>query len=137
MIGPRILGIVFGLLTAFLILRMLRSRRMREKYAIIWGIVAILILAIAIFPDIATVAAAAIGVRVPLNLILIIGGLAGLVLSVQFSAELSRSQERVRRLAEEVAILRADLDAILPPAPPPAATPPTEPPAADPALDDH
>lgn len=112
MIGPRVLGIVFGLLTAVLILRMLRSRRMREKYAIIWGIVAVLVLAIAIFPEVASVAASAIGVKVPLNLILIIGGLAGLVLSVQFSAELSRSQERVRRLAEEVAILRADLDAL-------------------------
>ena len=64
-----IFGIVAALATLFVVIEMLRRRRLRERHAIWWLIAGILALIIGVFPAILAWAAELIGVGEPTNLV--------------------------------------------------------------------
>lgn len=105
-----ILGIVFAVVVLTTIVWMLLSHRLREKYAVLWLIIGIAMLVLTIFPDLLTALSQALGVQIPANL-LFIGALALLVgVTLHQSWELSAAEGETRRVAEEIAILRAEID---------------------------
>ncbi len=87
---------------------LLRRKQLREKYAALWLVVACLIVPLALFPPLLDIAADALSVADPVNLLLFVAVVFLLVLTVHLSWELSRLEEETRTLAEEVAILRLD-----------------------------
>lgn len=107
-----VLGIVAALLTSGFILVMLRRGYLREKFAGLWLAVGALLLMLAVFPGILTWAADLVGVEVPSNLLFLFAAILLLLVGVQLSYEVGRLDTRTQRLAEEVALLRADLDEI-------------------------
>jgi hypothetical protein len=106
-----VLGLVGSLGTLIFLFEMLRRRHLREKYAVLWGTVALCSLLITIFPGILTWLADAAGVEVPSNLLFFLASLLLLLTSIQHSVELGRLEERTRTLAEETALLRLELEA--------------------------
>ena len=104
------LGLVFSILVLIAIFLRLRNSRMQERYATWWLVIAIFVLVTSIFPSVLTWLAKLFGIVVPLNLAFFIAGVILLLISLQFSVDLSRSAERQRRLAEEIAILRAQVE---------------------------
>lgn len=107
-----ILGIVFAVVVLTTIVWMLLSHRLREKYAVLWLIIGFAMLILTIFPNLLTALSQALGVQIPANL-LFIGALALLVgVTLHQSWELSAIEGETRRVAEEVAILRAEIDAL-------------------------
>ncbi len=100
------LGVIGGVLTLVVLFEMLRRQRLREKYAVIWVVVVGATLVLAIFPDLLTLAADALGVKVPANLLFFGAIMLLLFISIQLSYEIGRLEERTRTLAEEVALLR-------------------------------
>ena len=107
-----VLGLVGSLITLALLFEMLRRRRLREKYAVFWALVAIVTLVIAAFPSLLNQVAAFVGVTVPANLLFFGASMLLLVVSVQHSSELGRLEERSRTLAEEVALLQMEVSAL-------------------------
>jgi hypothetical protein len=101
-----ILGVLGSLVTLGLLFEMMRRQRLREKYAVFWAVVAVLTLVVAAFPGLLTKAAEVVGVAVPANLLFFVASMLLLVVSVQHSSELGRLEERTRTLAEEVGLLR-------------------------------
>lgn len=67
-------------------------------------------LLVAIFPSILTGVAHLVGVEVPANLLFFLASLLLLLTSIQHSVELGRLEERSRTFAEEIALLRLQLD---------------------------
>ncbi|MEV5568480.1 DUF2304 domain-containing protein [Spirillospora sp. NPDC052269] len=108
------LGIAGAAISLAVIFEMLRRRRLREKYAVIWVAVAVGIAVIAVFPATLTWAARITGVQVPANLLFFVGCLVLLTVNVQLSSEVSRLEERVRTLAEELALTRMDGEEAVP-----------------------
>jgi hypothetical protein len=104
------LGIIGSLVTLGLLFEMMRRQRLREKYAVFWAVVAVLTLVVAAFPGLLGWAADLLGVKVPSNLLFFVASMLLLVVSVQHSSELGRLEERTRTLAEEVALLRLQLE---------------------------
>ena len=100
------LGLIGAVLTMVVLFEMLRRQRLREKYAVIWVVVVGATLVLAIFPDLLTWAADALGVNVPANLLFFGAIMLLLFISIQLSYEIGRLEERTRTLAEEVALLR-------------------------------
>ena len=86
-VQPETVALVFGLVAVIVMATMLRRRRMREKYAVLWVLVAGFVLGLGFFPEALTWAATLLGVAVPLNLLYFLGGLAALLICVQFSVE--------------------------------------------------
>lgn len=103
-------GIIFALVVMALIVSLLLRRQLREKYAVLWLLVGVAILVLSLFPALLVGLASFLGVAIPSNLIfaLAIFLLVGVTLHVSW--ELSQAEDEVRRVAEEVAILRADVE---------------------------
>ncbi|WP_225733638.1 DUF2304 domain-containing protein [Pseudoclavibacter sp. CFCC 13611] len=106
----RILAAIFVLAVLVLLFDLVRRQKLKEKYAILWMTLGVATLVLAVFPRILYWLSALVGVQIPSNLLFAMT-LALLVgVSVHLSWELSRSEGRTRRLAEEVAILRTQTE---------------------------
>lgn len=105
-----IAGIVFALAVLTLIVALLLRRQLREKYALLWLVIGLALLILAVFPALLIWMADLLGVAVPSNLIFALAIVLLVGVSLHLSWELSSAEDEVRRLAEEVAILRADVE---------------------------
>ena len=103
-------GIGLALLVLVLIVSLLLRRQLREKYATLWIIIGLVILVLAIFPGLLLGLSSALGVAVPSNLIFALAFVLLIGVTLHLSWELSQAEDEVRRVAEDVAILRADVE---------------------------
>ncbi len=110
MTGANVLGLIGSVIILATLFEMMRRHRLREKYAVIWFVIAIAALLVAVFPALLVNASAALGLQVPTNLLFFIASLVLLILTLQHSYELGRLEEQTRTLAEEVALLRLALE---------------------------
>jgi hypothetical protein len=110
MSGVSILGVVGSLVILVSLFEMLRRHRLREKYALIWGVVALGALTVAAFPGLLAWATTTLGLQVPANLLFFVATLVIMMLTLQHSSELGRLEERTRTLAEDVALLQVELE---------------------------
>lgn len=104
-IASYILGIASALLVLIVVIEMLRRGRLRERHVLAWLIAGIIGLVVAVFPRLLELAAEALGVEVPVNLVFFLGILVLFLVCMQQSAELTRFEERTRTLTEQVALL--------------------------------
>jgi hypothetical protein len=95
-------------LVVFLVV-LLRTRRLREKYAITWIVVGLGVTVFGAFPAMAEWLARAVGVQTPSNLLFAIALIVLLLVGIQLSAEITSLEEETRTLVEEVALLRFDV----------------------------
>lgn len=104
------LGVAGGALIVVVVVEMVRRRYLRGRYAVVWVGLGAGAAVLALFPDLLGQAAAALGVVVPLNLLLFLGMLVMLVMIMQLSSEAGLLRERTRVLAEEIALLHSRVD---------------------------
>jgi hypothetical protein len=100
------LGLVGAAVTLTVVFEMLRRRRLREKYAVFWVLLALLIAVVAAFPGTLVEAARIAHVQVPANLLFFLASLVLLGVNVQISSEVCRLEDKTRALAEEIGMLR-------------------------------
>lgn len=103
-------GIGLALLVLAIIIALLLRRQLREKYAIMWILIGVVILVLAVFPGLLIGLSTALGVAVPSNLIFALALVLLIGVALHLSWELSQAEEEIRRSAEELAILRAQHD---------------------------
>ncbi len=92
------------------ILRLVRRRQLAGKYALLWTAVAVVLGVLAVWPGLLTNVSEFVGVHYPPALFLLVTTGFLFVVVIHFSYELSRLEDRTRTLAEENALLRAELD---------------------------
>ncbi|MBO3083861.1 DUF2304 domain-containing protein [Cellulomonas fengjieae] len=107
-------GHLFALLGALVTLvfmfELMRRRRLREKYAGFWIVIALVVLVAAVFPGVTAWLADLVGITTPINLVFFLGMLVLLVVCVQISAEVSELEHENQSLAEQTALLRLRLE---------------------------
>jgi len=96
------------------IVQLLRTRRVREKYASTWIAVGLVTAVLALFPRLLADVSSLVGIATPVNLLFALGGVALLVVCIQYSVEISALEAETRTLAEELALLRHDLEQLTP-----------------------
>lgn len=99
-------------LVVFLVM-LLRTRRLREKYAITWIVVGLGVCVFGAFPGAVAGLASAVGVQTPSNLLFALALIVLLLVCVQLSTEITTLEEETRTLAEEVALLRFDVERLV------------------------
>ncbi|OAE02326.1 DUF2304 domain-containing protein [Arthrobacter sp. OY3WO11] len=107
---PNIAAFLLALAIVGLVAEMLRRKKLREKYAIWWLVVGIATLVLAAFPQLLVFIARVVGVQLPSNLLFILSILMLLGVCLHLSWEISVVEEETRALAEEVAILRIQVE---------------------------
>jgi hypothetical protein len=105
-----VLGIIGSLTTLVMLFELLRRKHLREKYAILWVFIAVFTLVVAMFPQTLFWLSGLIGVAIPANLLFFLASMLLLGISVHHSYELGRLEDRTRSLAEEVALLRLQIE---------------------------
>lgn len=118
MSGVHVIALVSAFATIMVILELSRRRQLREKYALVWLAVGVVVAVIAVVPSAFNRLAHAMGVINPPDLLTVLAALFLLTVCVHLSWELGRMEDKTRLLAEEVALLRNELDGLSPPATP-------------------
>jgi hypothetical protein len=98
-------------LMLLLVLELVRRRRLIERYALLWMLVAFTLLVLSVWTGLLSWAADAIGIAVPANFLFLAAFGVGFVLLLHFSVAISRLSEETKILAQEVARLDAELRA--------------------------
>lgn len=84
---------------------LLRRGILKEKYAVLWLFVSLVAIVLALFPGIVRWFSNLVGIEVPSNLLFFVTLLLLVLVGIQLSYELSRHEAKIRRLAEESALL--------------------------------
>lgn len=112
--SPRltVVSVIVALAALVLVVELLRRRRLREKYAVIWVVISIGTVVVAFFPGILRGIADIVGIQTPSNLLFFSSVVILFAVSLQLSREVGLLEEQSRRLAEEVGAAKMRLDAL-------------------------
>lgn len=98
-----IFGVVAAVLALIAIIELMRRGTLRERHAGWWFVGGVMALVIAVFPQTLGWAAAALGIVVPVNLVFFVAIALLFLVSLQYGAELTKVEEKLRVLAEQSA----------------------------------
>jgi hypothetical protein len=101
--------------TVVVMVEMLRRRQLQEKYAVLWLALGVGLLLMALFPSLLVTVGRRLGFVAPSNLLFLVAGLVLLLISMHLSWEVSRLEDETRVLAEEIALIRLQLESQPPP----------------------
>jgi hypothetical protein len=108
----QIVAIIGALGLLFVVLEMVRRRRLMERYALLWLLSAIVILGLALWQDALNVIARSLGVASGPNALFFIAVGFILLLLLHFSAAMSRLTDQTKVLAQRAAILEERLSEV-------------------------
>lgn len=109
--AARVVAVLVSLVLAAVILHLVRRRALREEYTPIWLAVAGGLLLVSLRFDLLKALTRAIGAWTPSSTLFFLGELFLVAICLNFAVRLSRASVQLKNLAQEVAILRARLDA--------------------------
>ncbi|MCA8942890.1 MAG: DUF2304 domain-containing protein [Planctomycetes bacterium] len=105
-------AIVLAAVILVVVLDLVRKRKLREEYSILWIVTAIALLAMAIETDLLVLFQRAVGAVLPVSA-LFFGALLFLMLvALQYSVRLSKLTARNKTLCQKLALLERDLDTL-------------------------
>lgn len=93
-----------------LTIELMRRKYLREKYAVLWLLLSGFVLLLAIVPGLLVVIANFFGFTLAANFVFFIAIFGLFALAMQFSVEVGRVEHEVGTLAEELALLRNEVE---------------------------
>ncbi len=97
--------------TVLFVFWLVSKRVLKAKYALLWSVVAVALLPLAAVPDLLVPISDLVGIDYEPAMILFISTAFLFATTVHLSFELSRNEQRLQKLAEDVALLRTRLRA--------------------------
>src|SRR6478735_10720056 len=104
----RIVAVIVTAVMLGIVLELVRRRRLIERYALLWMVVALVLLILAVWNQLLAHVSHAIGIEVPANALFIAGLAVAFLMLLHFSVITSRLSEETKILAQEVARLDAE-----------------------------
>ena len=101
----QIVAILGALVLLFVVLELVRRRRLLERYALLWLAAGVALLGLAIWRDGLDVVAEALGIATPTNAMFFVALGAIVLLLLHFSVAVSRLTDQSKVLAQRLAIL--------------------------------
>jgi hypothetical protein len=108
--SPYIIEVIGSILALAGIFELLRRRQLSEKYTVLWLVVGVVLLMLTVFPNVLVSISRWVGVTLPANLLFFVAIVFLICVALHLSWELSRLENETRKLAEDLAILRLELD---------------------------
>ena len=91
------------------VLELIRSRRLQERYALLWLLTGGVILVLAVWRDLLGVVSGAIGVNYPPSALFAVGTVFILVVLLHYSTVISKLSETNKTLAQRLALVETEL----------------------------
>lgn len=101
-----VLSVLASLLLLLYILEMVRRRKLREEYSILWLAGGVVLLVFSLRRDWLEWAAAAAGIYYPPSFLFFIGILFILLILIHFSITISKLYQMNKKMAQEIALLK-------------------------------
>ena len=101
--------IICLLVVAGYIIKLVRHKRIDFKYGLAWLLVELCILILAIWPVLLNKLADMLGIASPMNMLFFFGFTLVVVIIFSLSISVSKLSDRVRKLSQEIAIIRKDM----------------------------
>jgi len=101
--------VILTIATLLFILRLVRRHRLRAKYSVLWVSLGAALALVAAAPVLLEGISDALGIKTPAFTFILMAITFLLILSLHFSWELSRLEDRTRSLGEECALLRQEV----------------------------
>jgi len=111
-IANRILAIVLSLGLLLLIFELIRRKKLKERYAILWFFTGSAILVFAVFQNILLGLTTMLGIIMPINAMLFLGIFFIILINIHFSLVISDLSEQNKILARKVAMMELDIENI-------------------------
>jgi hypothetical protein len=102
----RFFVIGLGLLALILVINFVRTRKLKEEFAILWLFTGVTLVLVPVFVDAVDLISHALGVDYPPGLLFLVALLGMSFILLQFSVSISRYSEQIKVLTQELAILR-------------------------------
>jgi hypothetical protein len=96
---------IAAIIFLIVIFELIRSRRLQERYALLWLITGGVILLLSVWRDALRLVAEQIGIAYPPSALFVVGFLFILVVLLHYSTVISELAERNVRLAQDIALL--------------------------------
>ena len=93
-------------MTLIFIFELLRRKALREKYAFVWILTALVLIVGSLFPEFAINLSNALGFATIASFLMVFFGIIILMITMQLSLELGKVEDQNQRLAEELALLK-------------------------------
>jgi hypothetical protein len=106
----RLLALLVSVVFLGAVLNLVRLGKLKEEFTPIWTLVALAIMALSVWFDGIRLITRAVGAWTPSSTLYFFGELFLLVLGLSYAVRLSGLSTQVKALAQEVSLLRAELD---------------------------
>ncbi len=105
----RIVAVIATAIALGIVLELVRRRRLVERYALLWMVVAVVLVVLAVWTELLSSLTKLVGIDLPANFLFLAAFGVGFVLLLHFSVAISRLSEETKILAQEVARLDLEL----------------------------
>ncbi|HUT51871.1 MAG TPA: DUF2304 domain-containing protein [bacterium] len=106
-------AVITALLLLGLIVFLIRRRKLREEYALLWLMVGAAVIALALWPGLLIRITHLIGAVDPTSALFIFSLIFLMIISIHFSIVNSRLKDQIRDLTQEIALLRHEIEEAL------------------------
>lgn len=107
-----IFAVVASVIALLVILELVRQRRLREEYSLLWLGTAVVMLVIGIWRDLLHGLAVAVGIIYPPNLLFLLAALFLLFIQLYFSTVITKLTQENKEIAQQVALLRHEVESL-------------------------
>jgi hypothetical protein len=105
-LAARLLLIAVGIGIMVFVINLVRTRKLKEEYAILWLFTGVVLILLPVVIDVLDAVSFALGITYPPAFIGLVAAVCILFILFQFSTSISRFSERTKVLTQEVAILK-------------------------------
>ena len=109
----QILSITASILVILLIIHLIRRRKLREEYSIMWLVGSAVLIVFAIWRRLLDIIAQLVGVYYAPTVLLLVGLLFGALMFLHFTVVISKQADENKIMAQEIALLKARIDALI------------------------
>ncbi len=106
----QLISIVLAVGLFAMVFELVRRRRLMERYALLWLLSAVTLLALSVWRDLLEVFAGAVGVAYAPSALFLVALAFGLLLLLHFSLVISRLTDQAKVLAQRVGMLQQQID---------------------------
>ena len=106
----KIFAIIISVLICVAIVDLVRRRRLKEEYSLLWLATGILLFILALWYDLLRAITAFIGAVLTSSTLFFFGIIFLLLINLHFSIRISELTDRVKSLVQELALMKAELE---------------------------
>lgn len=100
------ISIAFSLVFLIVVVELVRSNKLQEKYSFLWLVLGAAVLLLSITPDIMETISQWLDIKNPPSLLFLFGLVYLLIYNLHMTTVVSRQSEKITRLVQELALLK-------------------------------